>query len=413
AFKKLKKAMMEALVLGLPNFDQEFVIETDASGTGIGAVLCQKGHPLAYLSKTLATKHQGLSTHEKEFMAMVAALDKWKGYLLHRHFKIRTDHFSLKYLMNQKLTTPFQHKWLPKLLGYDYEIMYKKGVDNGSADALSRVNQGAPNSCYYKGDKLTLDGDLLKRKGRIMVGNDVGPRKQLIAYFHEGTVGGHSGVLECDVCQRQKPDLSAYPGLLQPLPIPGRIWAEVSMDFIEKLPNSQGKTVIMVVVDMLSKYAHFMPLSHPFNASQVAQVFLDGVYKLHGLPESISREEAINMLKFHMKRAQDRIKTQADKHRTEREFEVGTWVYLKLQHHRQVTVRQGQQHNLYAKYHGPFLIVKRVGQVAYRDHQMGSLPQLREDGLLDYKPMAILERRLGKLEDKLLFKEDGIDTRQF
>ncbi|GKC71071.1 reverse transcriptase, partial [Tanacetum coccineum] len=94
-------------------------------------------------------------------------------------------------------------------------------------------------------------------------------------------------VRDCDVCQRQKPDLSAYPSFIQPLPIPERIWKEISVDFIEKLPISHGKSVILVVVDRLSKYAHFIPLAHPFTASQVAQVFLDQVYKLHGLPESI------------------------------------------------------------------------------------------------------------------------------
>ena len=129
-------------MLGLPNFEQEFVLETDASGTGIGAVLCQGGHPLAYLSKTLSIKHQFLPTYEKEFLAVVAALEKWKGYLMDRHFKIRTDHFSLKYLLGQKLTTPFQMKWLPKLLGFDYEIVYKKGSENVVADALSRTEHG-------------------------------------------------------------------------------------------------------------------------------------------------------------------------------------------------------------------------------------------------------------------------------
>ncbi|GJR01060.1 putative mitochondrial protein [Tanacetum coccineum] len=112
----------------------------DASDKGIGAVLCQNGHPIAYWSKTLSAKHQALSTYEKEFLAVVAALDKWKGYLLDRHFKIKTDHFSLKYLLNEKLTTPFQFKWLPKLLGYDYEIVYKKGSENVVADALSRID---------------------------------------------------------------------------------------------------------------------------------------------------------------------------------------------------------------------------------------------------------------------------------
>ncbi|GKE48245.1 putative mitochondrial protein [Tanacetum coccineum] len=87
AYHKLKEAMIKALVLALPDFDQEFMVETDASGKGIGAVLCQNGHPIAYWSKTLSAKHQALSTYEKEFLAVVAALDKWKGYLLDRHFK--------------------------------------------------------------------------------------------------------------------------------------------------------------------------------------------------------------------------------------------------------------------------------------------------------------------------------------
>ncbi|GKE38977.1 reverse transcriptase, partial [Tanacetum coccineum] len=69
---------------------------------------------------------------------VMISLDRWRGYLLDRHFKIKTDHFSLKYLLDQRLTTPFQTKWLPKLLGFDYEISYKKGAENGAADALSR-----------------------------------------------------------------------------------------------------------------------------------------------------------------------------------------------------------------------------------------------------------------------------------
>ena len=94
-------------------------------------------------------------------------------------------------------------------------------------------------------------------------------------------------VRECVVCQRNKPNLAAYPGLLQPLPLPNSIWSHISMDFIESLPKSQGKTVILVVVDRLSKYAHFLPLSHPFTAIDVAQQFLDNIYKLHGLPTTI------------------------------------------------------------------------------------------------------------------------------
>ncbi|GJT64417.1 reverse transcriptase [Tanacetum coccineum] len=128
-------------------------------------------------------------------------------------------------------------------------------------------------------------------KGKVVVGNDTEMRKELIKYFHNEAIGGHSGVY--------KPDLSAYPGLIQPLPIPERVWTEVTMDFIEKLPISGGKSVIMVVVDKLTKYAHFMALSHPFSASQVAQVFIDNVYKLYGLPESIvSDRDKVFMSRF-------------------------------------------------------------------------------------------------------------------
>ncbi|GJU50922.1 putative mitochondrial protein [Tanacetum coccineum] len=76
AYHKLKKAMVKAPVLALPNFEQKFVVETYASGKGIGAMLCQNGHPIAYWSKTLSAKHQALSTYEKEFFVVVAALDK-------------------------------------------------------------------------------------------------------------------------------------------------------------------------------------------------------------------------------------------------------------------------------------------------------------------------------------------------
>lgn len=77
------------------------------------------------------------------------------------------------------------------------------------------------------------------------------------------------------------------PGLLQPLPVPTQAWIVVSLDFIEGLPSSNRYNVIMVVVDKFTKYAHFIPLAHPFTALQVAQVYMDHIYKLHGLPQAL------------------------------------------------------------------------------------------------------------------------------
>jgi hypothetical protein len=76
-------------------------------------------------------------------------------------------------------------------------------------------------------------------------------------------------------------------GTLQPLLIPPTIWRDISMDFIVGLPKLGNKSVIMVVVDHLSKYAHFCALQHPFTASTVAQIFMDNIFKLHGMPHSI------------------------------------------------------------------------------------------------------------------------------
>ena len=91
----------------------------------------------------------------------------------------------------------------------------------------------------------------------------------------------------CQVCQQNKPKHVASPGLLQPLPISRSIFSDISMDFVEGLPKSGGKDVIMVVVDRLTKYSHFIALGHPFTISTVANAFMENVYKLHGNPSSI------------------------------------------------------------------------------------------------------------------------------
>lgn len=90
AFTVLKQALVQAPVLAIPNFEKQFTLETDASDTRFGAVLMQEGHLIAYLSKPVCAKNQGLSTYEKECMAIVMAVDKWRSYLQHQAFVIKT-----------------------------------------------------------------------------------------------------------------------------------------------------------------------------------------------------------------------------------------------------------------------------------------------------------------------------------
>ncbi|GJY50382.1 hypothetical protein Tco_0441229 [Tanacetum coccineum] len=91
-----------------------------------------------------------------------------------------------------------------------------------------------------------------------------------------------------------------------------------------------------------------------------------------------ARESVIALMKFHIKRSHDRIKSLDDKHRSDRDFEEEAWVYLKLQPYRQATIRQGKQHKLSPKYFGPFLVEKKISS----------------DGLITEEPFAILDRRM-------------------
>lgn len=131
AFATLKAALSSAPVLGIPDFSKPFHIETDASGYGIGAVLIQDGHPLAFISKALGKPHLGLSAYEKEYLAILMAVDQWRHYLHHNEFVIHSDHRSLVHLNEQCLHTPWQQKVFTKLLSLRYRVVYRKGSENG------------------------------------------------------------------------------------------------------------------------------------------------------------------------------------------------------------------------------------------------------------------------------------------
>ncbi|OIT28094.1 putative mitochondrial protein, partial [Nicotiana attenuata] len=180
-------------------------------------------------------------------------------------------------------------------------------------------------------------------------------------------------IRSCDVCQKCKNEIVAYPGLLQPLPIPEKVWQDISMDFIEGLPKVAGKEVIFEVVDRLSKAAHFIALKHPYTALEKPRTWpqwlplaewwyntsyhsstnmtpYEAVYgqkpppllpymsfdsQLDLVDRSLqAREATIRLLKSHLEKAQNRMKTQADKGKTDRAYAVGDWVYVKLQPYR-------------------------------------------------------------------------------
>jgi len=152
---------------------------------------------------------------------------------------------------------------------------------------------------------------LIRHHNKLWIGNNSALQTKLIASFHSTAIGGHSGtaakyqrlknhfswkgmkqavesyIKQCDVCQHAKHSNTHPAFLLQPLPLPQGVWMDLSMDFLEGLPRSQGYNVIFVVVDKLTKYAHFMAVKHPYTTASIAQLFMDNVVRLHGLPQSI------------------------------------------------------------------------------------------------------------------------------
>jgi transposase InsO family protein len=585
AFQCLKSALSQAPVLALPDFSKQFILETDACAMGIGAVLMQAGHPLAFVSKALGPKTRGLSTYEKEYLAILMAVEHWRSYLQHAEFIIHTDQRSLVHLNEQRLHTHWQQKVFTKLLGLHYSIVYKKGSDNRVADALSRrshheasclaISVSAPSWVArvvdsYSEDahatqllaKLSLDNDsvphfslqqgLLRFKNRIWIGDCALIKQQLVEAFHQSPLGGHSGVpvtyrrlkqafawkgmrsfvqawvQSCSVCQQAKTDRTRSPGLLQPLDIPPAAWNTISMDFIEGLPKSSRYNCVLVVVDLFTKYAHFVPLTHPFTAVGVAHAFFHNIYKLHGLPAAIvsdrdriftsnfwrelfqsagvnlhmssayhpqsdGQTERVNqcletylrcfvhacpskwsswlsaaeywyntsyhssigrspfealygyppkhfglrnldssstelsdflhekvvisdLLRQHLSRAKNRMKSQADKKRSERVFQIGDMVFLKLQPYVQTSLAPRASQKLSFRYFGPYKVLAKIGTVAYTLDLPASAaihptfhvsqlkralppmaqvtPELPDSTLHSQFPVAVLQRRV-------------------
>ncbi|KAH0784702.1 hypothetical protein KY290_004300 [Solanum tuberosum] len=342
AFAKLKEALGSIPVLFLPDFSKDFVVETDASGTGIGAVLCQDSHPIAFFCQKLSSRMQAASTYNREMFAITQAVQKWRQYLLGHRFTILTYQQPLKALTSKAIQTPEQQHWLSKLIGYDFEIRFCPGKLNSVVDVLSRVP-----ACFALSlaiteiplvDKLkalnksneellalqqkllnapdfmssfSFQKGLLLFKNHLVIPKDASLRLMLLEEFHASKIGGHAGVAhtfhrlssnfywvgmrsdvkkfisKCQICQQMKDSQLKPAGLLSPLPIPSEIFAEISMDFITSLPSSQGRTVILVIVDRLSKYGHFIALSANFTSQKVAEVFVQEFVRFHGFPTKI------------------------------------------------------------------------------------------------------------------------------
>ena len=139
AFEEIKKGLTEAPVLQLTDFSKVFEVACDASNVGIGGVLSQEGHPIAFFSEKLNEAKQKYSIYDKEFYVVVQTLRYWHHYLLPKEFALYSDHEALIHVNSQKKLNHHHGKWVSVLQEYTFVNRHKSGVENKAIDALSRV----------------------------------------------------------------------------------------------------------------------------------------------------------------------------------------------------------------------------------------------------------------------------------
>ena len=352
AFEKIKLLLISAPILQLPAFDKQFELHVDACDTGIGGVIMQEGKSILFESRKLNEAEKRYPTHEKELLALVHMLKKWRVYLMGNRVQVLTDNASLTWLMTQKQLSNRQARWLQLIQTYDLDIKYIKGSINLVADALSRrfvesntftvnnndfiqtIKQQLIKDSYFKDIVECINGmckdDKIKSRSKWFIMKDgllylndkkdlriCIPRSMVVQILHEvhdSPTGGHPGIERtfltlkqyyfwpemhnmikqyitgCESCQLNKVSNMKPQSLLNPIEIPTQRWQVISMDFITDLPKSDKFNMIMVVVDRLTKRVRLIPSCTSATAMDVANLFVDYIFRDFQILEGTDEE---------------------------------------------------------------------------------------------------------------------------
>ncbi|GKB21245.1 putative reverse transcriptase domain-containing protein [Tanacetum coccineum] len=279
-----------APILALPEGSEDFVVYCDASHKGLGVVFIQREKVISYASRQLKIHEKNYTTLDLELGSMVFALKVWRHYLYGTECTMFTDHKSLQHILDQKELNMRQRHWLELLSDYDCNIRYHPRKANVVADALSRKERIEP--LRVRALVMTIGLDLPKQileaqikalKPENLENEDVGGmiRKDIPKGKLEPRV-------DCLTCAKVKAEHQRPSGLLVQPTIPEWKWDNITMDFITKLPNlSQGFDTIWVIVDRLTKSAHFLPIRENDPLDKLARLHLNRIVARHGIPVSI------------------------------------------------------------------------------------------------------------------------------
>ncbi|GJW46194.1 putative reverse transcriptase domain-containing protein [Tanacetum coccineum] len=293
-----------APILALPKGSENFIVYCDVSHKGLGVVLMQNEKVIAYASRQQKIHEKNYTTHDLELGAVVFTLKMWRRYLYGTKCIVFTDHKSLQHILDQKELNMRQRRWLELLSDCDCEICYHPGKANVVADALSRKKEAQTEA--LKPENLTAEDiggmlrqDLTKEKleprahGTLCLNNRswlpcYGNLRTLIMYesykskysIHLGFVKMYQDLKQLYWWPNMKADIATY--------IPEWKWEKITMDFVTKLPKTaNGYDTIWVIVDRLTKSAHFLPMRETYPMEKLMKLYMKEVVTRHGVPVSI------------------------------------------------------------------------------------------------------------------------------
>ncbi|GJU26243.1 putative reverse transcriptase domain-containing protein [Tanacetum coccineum] len=301
AFQLIKQKLCSAPILALPEGSEDFVVYCDASHKGLGAVLMQREKVIAYASRQLKVHEKNYTTHDLELGSVVFALKYGRHYLSGTRCTVFLDHKAYKTLLDQRSFNMRQRRWLELLSDYDCDIRYHPGKANVVADALSRKERIEP--LRVRALVMTIGLDLPKRileaqieaqKPENIVNEDVGGmiRRDIPKERLEPRVDG-------TLCLHSRSWIPCYEDLRSVIMQIPKVKSSI-------IRSSQGFDTIWVIVDRLTKSAHFLPIRENDPLDKLARLYLNRIVARHGMPASIICDRdgrLLRILKDHFKTA--------------------------------------------------------------------------------------------------------------
>ncbi|GKE86168.1 putative reverse transcriptase domain-containing protein [Tanacetum coccineum] len=291
AFQTLKNNLCDAPILSLPDGVEDFVVYCDASNQGLGCVLMKRGKVIAYASRQLKIHEKNYTTHDLELGVVVFALKTWRHYLYGTKSVIYTNHKSLQHIFNQKELNMHQRRWIVLFSDYECEIRYhpNKATVVADAEAFKQENvlierlhgldqhmERKEDGSLYFMDRIwvPLVGDV-----RMVILNEANKSRYSV---HLGADKMYYDLRDMYWWPRVKAEHQRPSGLLQQPKIPEWKWDKITMDLITKLHMSRsGHDAIWVIVDRLTKSAHFLAIRKDFNTEKLARLYIDEIVARH------------------------------------------------------------------------------------------------------------------------------------